>query len=332
MKEIGGYFELELPASNTKFLHSNCVAVNSGRHALEYILRGLADNIKSIYLPYYTCEVVLQPIIKLGIPYKFYHIDLNLELKELPELKDGEYIILNNYFGIKDTYIEKIADIYGEKAIIDNAQAWYAKESKHSPSFYSPRKFFGLPDGGYAGANHRLTEQLEQDASFDRCSHLLKRIDLTASKGYDDFKSNSNQLQETPLKRMSKLTERILQGIDMESVMKRRKENFKILNNALHESNLLPLPSIDSFECPMIYPYLTNDIALRTKLIHNKIFVATYWPNVFNWCMENEIEYRLAKNLISLPIDQRYNNKDMHRIIQLINDFNNERENSRFRC
>lgn len=68
----------------------------------------------------------------------------------------------------------------------------------------------------------------------------------------------------------------------------------------------------------MVYPYLTDVADLRNKLIENKVFVATYWPNVFDWCKESDIEYKLAKYIFPLPCDQRYGEEDMERIINLI--------------
>ena len=102
MKPIGGYFELELPEGSRDFPHAYCPALNSGRHALEFILRQLGNTAKAVYLPYYTCDVVLEPLKRLNITTQFYHIDENLEIKDMPELPEGHYLIANNYFGIKD--------------------------------------------------------------------------------------------------------------------------------------------------------------------------------------------------------------------------------------
>jgi hypothetical protein len=70
-KPIGGYFEWEFPKTRNFNLHENALLVNSGRHALEYILRGIGD-IKKLWIPYFTCDVIFQPLVKLGIPYSFY--------------------------------------------------------------------------------------------------------------------------------------------------------------------------------------------------------------------------------------------------------------------
>lgn len=318
MKEIGGYFELELPHSQKEFIHSQCVMVNSGRHALEYILKSIEIQITKIWFPYYTCEVALQPIEKLGIKYKFYNINSSLELENEISLQDGEYIIVNNYFGIKDDYIKKLANIYGERLIVDNAQAWYAKEIPGINTIYSPRKFFGIPDGGVVACNGRINIELEEDFSSQRCSHLLKRIDMNAGVGYSDFRTNSQSLCTAPLRRMSKLSHRILSSINFDQVKEIRRSNFQYLHNQLKMTNLLDIPDMENFECPMVFPYMTNDTTLRQRLIDNKIFVATYWPNVVEWCMDDSLEYKFAKNLVPLPIDQRYGTDEIDRIIDVI--------------
>lgn len=320
MKEIGGYFELELPMNVSQPVHPNGVKVNSGRHALEYILRVLGDKVKRVWIPYYTCEVILQPILKLGLGYKFYHVNMNLEIDDYPELVDSDYFIVNNYFGIKDAYINRLASRYKGRLIVDNAQAWYMQEMLGFNMFYSPRKFFGIPDGGLAWAIGELDCEIEQDQSHERCLHLLKRIDMGASEGYADFKTNSAKLSTQPLKRMSSLSERILSSIDFDWARIKRRSNFEMLHDALKDTNELSIPSMQLLSCPMVYPYLTEDTSLRQRLIDNKIFVATYWPNVKEWCSPDSTEYQLADRLIPLPIDQRYGEEDMERIIELIKD------------
>ena len=317
MKEIGGYLELELPQGDLSRIHPG-VLVNSGRHALEYILRSLGERVRRIWLPYYTCDVVLEPIRRLNLDFAFYHINENLEIAGEPELKDGEYIIVNNYYGVKDEYIRKIVSRYGNRLIVDNAQAWYCEPELSTHSFYSPRKFFGLPDGGLVACASDKEIVLPEGRSYGRFSHLLKRIDTGASSGYEDFRSNSEQLQQEPLTKMSRLTERLLCSIDFEDAKIKRRGNFDHLYHELVESNGLTIPEIKPWMCPMVYPYLTEDETLRQRLISNKVFVAQYWPNVLKWCSEDSVEYKLVKKLVPLPIDQRYGKEDMDYIVRII--------------
>ena len=118
---IGGYFELELPKRGS-FVHDDGVLLNSGRNALEYVLRSMPD-VRHLWAPYYTCDSILEPITKLGIPYTFYHINERLELKDGLMLQDGDYLLYTNYFGIQDSYVKQLAMQYGSQLIVDNAQA-----------------------------------------------------------------------------------------------------------------------------------------------------------------------------------------------------------------
>lgn len=317
MKEIGGYFELELPPADLLSV-PNGKLLNSGRHALEYLLKAIGEKVNRVFLPYYTCEVVLEPIRRQNLNYVFYHISPDLEVASYPELKDGDYIVINNYFGIKDRYVSEMVVKYGDRLIVDNAQAWYCPPKTGSHYIYSPRKFFGLPDGGVACHTTDFEIELPEGFSYHRCSHLLKRIDCSPSSGFADFRANSSQLKEEPLTLMSKLTERLLSTINFEWVKTKRRTNFEYLHSALAATNELDLPAMDEFACPMVYPYLNYSSDLRKKLIDNKVFVATYWPNVIDWCGDETTEHKLAKYVIPLPIDQRYDINDMHNILNVI--------------
>ena len=68
----------------------------------------------------------------------------------------------------------------------------------------------------------------------------------------------------------------------------------------------------------MVYPYMTDDETLRNRLIENKVFVATYWPNVSEWRDPESTEFKLSKTIIPLPVDQRYGKKDIETILKLI--------------
>lgn len=317
IKPIGGYFEWEFPANNGWFPHSDGVLLNSGRHSLEYILKFLGT-IKRLWIPYYTCDVVLQPLERLGIPYSFYRINKDFTLAEEVTLSEGEYIIYTNYFGLMDAYCKGMANRYGNQLILDCAQAFFAPWIEGINTFYSPRKFVGIPDGGIAYVNKPTSLELPKDHSYDKCVHLLKRHDLTPMDGYNDFKESSHKIASSPLSSMSTLTQKMLSSLDYGAIKDRRFTNFTLLHAHLAASNELQIPTLDSFDCPMVYPYYTKNSELRRHLISNQIFVATYWPNVFEWTKEGEFEYDLCKNIIPIPIDQRYDVKDMMKIVEII--------------
>lgn len=313
MKSIGGYFELELPQG--KEYHSQAIALNTGRNALEYILR--VRGYKRVYLPYYSCEVLLEPFEKLGVEFSFYHINESLEPEHPVALKDSEAILYINYFGFKQDFVSSLATTYGKQLIVDNTQAYYAKPIEGIDTFYSCRKFFGVPDGAYLYCDARLDEELEQDHSWERMTHLLKRIDVSAEAAYADFREQSVKLKNNPIRKMSSLTHRIMASIDYREVAQRRRDNYRMLDEALKDKNRISLPLADD-AVPMVYPFLTDDDNLRQRLIDNKVFVAQYWPNVLDWCDNSSNDYKLTNHLLPMPIDQRYGEQDMDRIIALI--------------
>lgn len=318
VKAIGGYFELaDIDCSNGK-LPVEGVALNTCRNALEYIILQSGD-IKRVFVPYYTCEVVIEPLRRLHIKYEFYYINERFEIAEQLVLEDGDYLIANNYFGIKDAYIAELAQRYGDRLIVDNAQALFAPVLSGIKSAYSTRKYVGVSDGGFAvGVQGDSILMYEIDDSSLHDSHLYIRKENGAEAGFKDYQANECKLDNQPIKRMSAQTSTILTQIDYKSIIKKRRQNYKFLSNALGAMNLLHLPPMDSFVCPMVYPFMTDDEYLRTRLIENKVFVARYWPNVVEWCKNGDLECKFAKQIIPLPIDQRYRVEEMERIINIL--------------
>ena len=320
MKAIGGYFELADYEEGGVFPHQDGILLNTGRNALEYILRSIGE-VKHIYLPYYTCEVVLEPLNKYHISYTYYHINQQFEIADVIQPKEGEYIIANNYFGIKDAYIQQLAERYSDHLILDCAQAFFAKPIPGIKAFYSTRKYVGVADGGVAYLGNLLDDKLEVneiERSDEHDSHLLKRKQFGAEAGFADYQSNEKKLDNQPIRMMSDKTKRILDHIDYDKVIVRRRENFQYLHEALADSNQLTLPGFDTFVCPLVYPFMMDTARdLRNKFIKNKVFVAKYWPNVDRkGCFE--IEYGMATSIIPLPMDQRYGKEEMDRIIDMV--------------
>ncbi len=317
-KPIGGYFELETNDFGTVF-HDQAIAVNSGRNAFEYILQ--TKKYSKVFIPYYTCDVILKPLRNLNIEFEFYFLDEKF-IPKITKLSKREALFYINYFGIFNFAINSLVKLF-ENIIIDNSQAFYAMPIDDIPTFYSPRKFFGIPDGGFAYAEKKIDLQLNVDNSQERLSHLIARIEEGAEAGYNLFKVNEAKLNSLPLMWMSKLTNSLLLNIDFHSAFEKRNANFKILHKALKEKNeLSTIIDNENINGPMVYPFLRKgNKKMRIHLIENKIFVAQYWLSIKDW-LKNEDSYEsyLVDNLIPLPIDQRYSKVDMDWIINKVID------------
>jgi len=318
MKEIGGYFELADYEQADNFPHKKGILLNTGRNALEYILRSI-KKIKCLYLPYYTCEVVLEPINRLGIPYRCYHINSQFEIADSIRLKDNEYIIINNYFGIKDNYICSQFDIYGDRMIADCAQAFFSPVINGLKAFYSPRKFVGVADGGIAYLGNEKGEDISSysiEPTENHFDHLFIRKDYGAEAGFKNYQNNEIALENQPIRKMSDVTKDALLHIDYEKVKTKRLINWKILNEVLSSANQLNTPC--DFECPMVYPFIADNCSeLRQRLISNKIFVARYWPNLMSY-EGSQFDANFADKLVGLIVDQRYGEDEMMKIVEYV--------------
>lgn len=320
MKAIGGYFELELSSKNE--YHSVALKLNSGRAAFEYILR--IRGYKKVYMPYYTCDTIFEPIQRLKLDHEFYFIDAKMEpIFDFSKIREDEALLYTNYFGLKDMFIRRMTENH-PNIIIDNVPAFFSMPIQGYDCFYSPRKFFGVPDGGYLYPDRAKYKpiSLKRDISYKRSKHLLKRIDVSPEEGYRDFITSNEDLCFVGPQRMSKLTETILRSIDYADVVKTRKRNFAFLHKSLEWINELDFSDVD-FETavPIVYPlFLPNEDNLRAKLINEKIYVAQYWPNVLDWTNEDSTEHTFTQKIIAIPIDQRYALSDMRRIVLTLNN------------
>lgn len=205
--------------------------------------------------------------------------------------------------------------------IVDNTQAFFSKPVDGIDTFYSCRKFFGVPDGAYLYTKTEFDAEIEQDCSYSRLDSLTKRIDISPKEGYGDFKALSNHLAHNPIKKMSRLTQRMMHGIGYGPVAKQRMQNYYRLHQALSESNNLNIP-LPEDAVPMIYPYMQVSDGTREYLISKNVFVARYWPNVLQWADRDSDDYYLTLNILPLPIDQRYGQEEMDYIINLIIHYN----------
>lgn len=307
MKEIGGYIEFE--HYNRPMLHGDGIKLNCGRNALAYLLK--AYDIKKIAMPKFMCDSC-DGVLK-DIEVQYYSV--GIEFKPMFEKVDeGAWLYVVNFYGqLSEEYLLSLKENY--KMIVDNAQAYFNAPIEGVPTLYTCRKFFGVADGAILYSDKRM-EVEEQDESFDRMRFLMGRFERSASEFYSEYVENNHIFANESIKRMSALTENLLRGIDYEGVCKRRTENFAYLDEKLSQINKLKLSIPNG---PFMYPlYLENGAEVRKQLQAKKIFIPTLWPAVFNLCSEDELEYDMAKNILPIPVDQRYGIDDMEYIINEI--------------
>ncbi len=313
---IGGYFELELPLPKSIF-YPQALCFQSARAAFLALLR--TGKPKCVWMPRYICDSMFAPLTNAGIKFALYSIDKQYGIVDELEISPDDWLLYVNYFGVCAGNVDRILTDYNpNQVILDCSQSFYASPRQCLASIYSPRKFFGVADGGLLVTTLPVVLPAEIDqGSADRSAHLIKRLTESPESGYPDYIRAEQSLCDFEPNQISDLTRRILMGVDFEQSRIRRNNNFYFLNEYLSNYNQLSI-DLQNVDGPLCYPFMTDRPSLRECLIAERIFVPTYWPEVYGRTNPNDIENYLTAHCLPLPIDQRYGKQDMQKIIDVI--------------
>ena len=301
---IGGFFGLELPQyRNFPYAESDCCAyVSSGRAAFACLLSSIPRPARA-FVPRFTCDTVLQPLRRLGIPTLRYELTSEwMPLLPLPPQKD-DLLLLTNYFGFTGQAVAEAAAKHPGPCVVDATTALYAAPGE-LPTFYSLRKFAGVPDGGVACAPFPLTLPQEEDRSASRALYMLQRTEDGAEAALAACEHAEQELSDMPPRRMSPLTRALLQSIDWQHAARRRCENYAELHALLSPINRWQLPE-QAPSAPYCYPLLSGIPGLRDELIDSGIALPFFWPEVIRDTEADSPANQLARQLLPLPLDQR---------------------------
>lgn len=201
-----------------------------------------------------------------------------------------------------------------DRIIVDNAQSYFQMPVEGVDTIYTCRKYFGVSDGAFLYTDTKLQRNLSQDESYDRMHFLMGRYERSTSEFYNEYVENNSLFAKESIKKMSRLTNNLLHGINYERVARIREDNFNYLNAKLGNLNQLKLKSIyGAFMYPLL---IQNGAAVRKILQKEKIYIPTLWPNVLEDCTPNSLEYQFAANILLIPVDQRYGIRDMKRLVE----------------
>ncbi|SEW39816.1 hypothetical protein [[Clostridium] fimetarium] len=317
--EIGSFLELKFLSGLEYYVGDHVARLNTGRAAILHAIKILNQDI--IYLPYYQCETVKDFLLKNGVKIKYYYCDRAFN-PLITDYIENAAILLVNYFGIMSSArMCSLASKY-KNVIIDNSQAFFAPPIANCMNVYSARKFIGAPDGAYLIGSHAndYLEEYEQDYSSDTSLFLLQRIEYgCAGKAYENKKTNDDRIDNSSIKKMSKLTHAILDGTDYNLIKRIRKVNFEIACSLFKNINKIDPTEFYEEDCvPMVYPLVIEDNRTLPKLIENNVFQGHWWSYILDEVNSDTFEYYLSKNMIPITIDQRYGEKEIKYVFDLI--------------
>lgn len=316
--EIGGYLELE--HFDGREYHEGAVCLNAARSCLLYLLE--ARGVQSIWIPMYLCDSVGESCKAAGVAIRTYDVtkDFKPDYHTI-NLTAGDYLYLVDYYGQLDKKdVLAARDACEGRLVLDEVQAFFRRPLPGIDTIYCCRKFFGVPDGGYLYTDAHLERKLPQARSSQHMVHVLGRMDDGANAHYGEYSASERLFGTEPVAAMSELTHNLLRAIDYQAVADARLRNFSLVSERLGSRNeLAPIARPGAY----MYPFLTRDASpIRKAMQQRKVYVPTLWPGSAS--LEG-MSGRLSRDILPLPIDQRYGADDMTYMCDLLLELLDER-------
>jgi hypothetical protein len=310
--EIGSFIGLDLTESGEYYNEDiNIARLNSARAGIYHACK--LYSCYSIYIPFYLCPTVKKFLLTCGINVIPYFINERFEPVNL-EQRNNHAVLLVNYFGILSLSRVKMVASRFKSVIIDNSAAFFSNPIEGCYNIYSPRKFFGVPDGSYViGDNaEKYTSNYPRDFSSETASFLFKSIEFGTSATYNERMKNEERIDKASALNMSIFTRTLLKSIDYSRIKTKRLGNFFFTHNLYKDLNLFDPTQFMDEECiPMVYPFVFEDQNLAERLRKKKIYVGRLWNHVLNEVPVTSFEARLSKYMVPIPIDQRYGKEEL---------------------
>ena len=353
-KEIGSIFPLsdsvlskaeseKASYKGDRFYYSLC------REALYDIAKAIDGTGNTVLIPAYTCQTVITPFKEAGWKCAYFSVRRNLRIDTEGLLQDVEnirptMIVVHPFFGmdLNEEEVKTLDSIKGKGVLIvlDLTQCLFSTKEYMFPSFVvaSYRKWMPIPDGGYLQCrlsgvkisqpvceNVEFTEK-EIAAMYLRCQYFgngeqrTKRISIQLSKAADHIAESNISVH-----RISQIAYNLLNEEDVENNQKSRFVNYTYLFNNILESEKVSkvCDELNKVTTAPLYftIYVKDRPALQRLLAQNAIYAPVIWPVEDEKVLINDEVKYIYDHILAIPCDQRYNEKDMQRVVELINNY-----------
>ncbi len=332
-KIIGGMFGLEAAASVATertmpaallLPHNLYATARSAIRAVVTLARP-----RQVWFPSFLCESMLQAIAPGAAQIRFFPVDNSLHITDeawLGDIKPGDVAVFIDYFGFRTwDAMGARAKARGAVVVEDASQNFLARDFCPAADFivFSPRKFFGVADGGILAA--RAPDALPPAAAEPppagwwqdalRAAELRLEFDRHGGQRtwFGLFQKKESEAPAGDFA-MSEVSRTILhRAIDFAVADGRRTANYHLLAQALGEFALFP--ELAPATVPLGFPVRVPERdRVRQTLFAADIFPPVHWPIQGAVPEQFAASHQLAREIMTLPCDQRYELADMRRV------------------
>ena len=272
---IGGVFALESESVSAQARsvweawtsdarHVHCF--HNARSALRHVIEEIAPI--RVWLPAYLCSSVTDAVIDAST-LRYYPVGSRLvdaPRNWLDTVERGDLVLTINYFGRATLrgigeQLRGMPEVYW---VEDRAQCLANNADTGSDAcIYSPRKLFGVPDGGVLVVKDERVAApslVEQDDSVFELPYRIRAEDGDGTRREEWFAAfqQAESAMEVGNAAMSRVSRRLLERLDYERIAAARRRNYSYLLEALPDLALWPNFAFEGV--PSGFPIVTSEV------------------------------------------------------------------------
>lgn len=355
MKDIGSIFPLTnedmtlmTKGASLSTKNGNRINFSLCREAIYAVAKKYEHTVKKVLIPAYTCQTVVDPFVQQGWECNFYNINTNLRI-DLEDLLlkcnnfNPSMLVVHPYYGMELNNAElEVLKTIKQRGIVlleDITQCIHTKARPDVFDYFtgSYRKWYKVPDGGFLESDNLefITIPKEENASFvskqtdamylrgkyfETKDELIKSISIRLNK---DAVSEIGRLIECH--KMADFSMAVMATEDENKSIDQRFKNYQYLYENLNQSEQIKFVCKDINEvttAPLYFPiYVIDRASLQKKLATQHIYAPVLWPAHNDDVLINENIKKIYSTILMIPIDQRYREEDMCKIVSTLNSF-----------
>ena len=323
------------------------VLLSTGRAAQNFVLddieRTRSNSKKVALIPPYTCYTVIDPFIRHKYELTTYPVDLSLNtkaewLEDAIQKYNPSVVLIHRYFGFDTVQnCEDVIQKYSKQGIVfieDRTQSLFSKYPSLPVQYItgSLRKWGGLPDGGFAislygkfkdkpQAYDRKLMEAKVEASLDKYAYIINGIGEKEAF-LEKYRAAEDILgAEKDYYSISPISRKVFSAINPHVMGDIRRANYNFLFAGLEKKG--EIHPIFGFADDMIVPlyfliWVENRTEVQSYLRENRIYAPVVWPKAGNSPDVCSAADELYKHVLCIPVDQRYREDDMNRIVECL--------------
>lgn len=315
---------------------------DTGRSALRLALRQTRRHTSSarIWLPDYICPSVPAACRAEGFAVMYFPDRPALvSLDQPPLVASGDVVLYAHYFGrvnkAFDAWLQTMKGSRDWILIEDGVQAAYSEGIGLRGDFMiaSLRKWWPAPDGAVLCSGKALDDMPlmaadEQFVGMRTAAKLLRGGNAPADEFLSLIEATEELLDQAPPRSISWTSRHLLNRCDPIPMTKARRTNWQSLQRTISvpllvHAGISPLFStLEPGEVPLAFPIKVANgrDKLRAYLAERRIYCPIHWIlRDTESCTPNS--RALSAELLSLPIDQRYDVNDMNRMVSALLEY-----------